>query len=86
MDYKQSVREFISENFLFGDAAQLRDDTSFLSSNVIDSTGVLELVNFLEERYKISIGDDEIVPENLDSLESIEVYLKKKLNGAGKAT
>jgi acyl carrier protein len=81
MDYMQSVREYIGENFLFGDTAQLREDTSFLSSNIIDSTGVLELVNFLEERYNVTIGDDEIIPENLDSLINIDQYLKRKVNG-----
>jgi len=66
------------DNFLFGDGDRLHDDTSFLESGIIDSTGILELVTFLEETYSIKIEDDELVPENLDSLNRIGVFLAKK--------
>ena len=79
------VRDYIIENFLYGEEGKLTDETSFLGSSIIDSTGVLELVNYLEETFKIKVEDDEIVPENLDSLKNIEKYLKNKLNGAGNA-
>jgi acyl carrier protein len=75
------VREFIIENFLFGDRERFEPDLSFLETGVIDSTGMLELVGFLEGRYKIQIKDDEFVPENLDSLDNIEGFLRRKLNG-----
>ena len=75
------VREFIIENFLFGDRERFEPDLSFLETGVIDSTGMLELVGFLEDRYKIQIKDEEFVPENLDSLHNIEGFLRRKLNG-----
>ena len=75
------VKEYIVENFLFGDDSQIQDDTSFLDSGIIDSTGILELVTFLEEKYNIEIADDELIPENLDSLTNIGKFLDYKLNG-----
>lgn len=79
MDVKQIIRDFIVENFLFGDDGQLRDETSFLESGIVDSTGILELVSFLEERFEIKIEDEELVPENLDSLSNVAIYVEKKL-------
>ena len=78
MEYKQAIREFIIENFLFGESNGLEDDTSFLEEGIIDSTGILELVTFLEETYGISVEDDELVPENLDSIDNVAQYLNKK--------
>ena len=78
MDYSSKVREFIVENFLFGDGDQFDDDTSFLESGIIDSTGILELIGFLEETYGIAIQDDELVPENFDNLNRVTQYLGKK--------
>jgi acyl carrier protein len=77
-EVKDTVRRFIVETFLFGEDGQLRDDTSFLDAGIIDSTGVLELVGFLEATYGISVRDDELVPENLDSLANIDAYLARK--------
>ena len=79
MDNLQIVREFIKDNFLFGDDRKLRDEASFLEEGIIDSTGILELVLFLEEKFGISIGDDEVLPENLDSLNAIDKYLERKM-------
>lgn len=74
------VRSFIEENFLFRDArARLSDNDSLLESGVMDSTGVLELVAFLESRFPIQMADAEIVPENLDSIASIASYVRRKL-------
>ena len=77
-----TVRGFIVENFLLGDAGQLQDNTSFLESGIIDSTGMLELITFLEEKYGIKIEDNELVPENLDSLQNIVRFLEGKLSKA----
>ncbi|MBN1764000.1 MAG: acyl carrier protein [Sedimentisphaerales bacterium] len=76
-----TIREFVVENFLFGDSAQLTDEMSFLENGIIDSTGILEMITFLEENYKVKIDDDELVPENLDSLMNISAFLDKKLDG-----
>ncbi|HOJ07512.1 MAG: acyl carrier protein [Ignavibacteriota bacterium] len=74
------VKEFIIENFLFGEEEQLLLDTDFFDEGIIDSTGVIELVSFLEERFNISVDDEELIPENLSSLQNINLFLQKKLN------
>jgi len=63
------------------DSDSLKDDSSFLEEGVIDSTGVLELVGFLEENYEIKVEDEELIPENLDSIKNICAYLESKLSG-----
>jgi len=83
MDTIVKVREFVVDNFLLGESKRLSDETSFLESGIIDSTGILELVGFLEETYNIKVNDEELVPENLDSLVHIEAFLRRKLNGSG---
>ena len=75
-----TVHEFIVENFLFGDGQQLQDDTSFMESGIIDSTGILELITFLEEKYEIKIEDDELIPENLDNLQNVARFIDRKIN------
>ena len=82
MDCKHAIREFIIDNFLFGDDAGIEDNNSFLDNGIIDSTGILELVNFLEETYGIIVADEELIPDNLDSIENIAKFLKKKRNGS----
>jgi acyl carrier protein len=81
MDYRETVTEFVTENFLFGDGDRLQDDTSFIEGGLVDSTGILELVSFLEQRFGISVEDDEVVPENLDSVRNVVRFLGGKLNG-----
>ena len=76
--YKDTVQQFVVDNFLFGDASSLQEDTSFLNEGIIDSTGILELIMFLEETFGIKIEDHELVPENLDSLNSISQFLDNK--------
>ena len=75
----EQTREFIVNNFLYGEGDKLADDTSFMVEGIIDSTGILELVTFLESTYQLKVADDEIIPENMDSLESIEKYLDGKM-------
>ena len=78
MDVLQTVKAYIVENFLFGDDTRIDPDTDFLENGILDSTGVLELVGFLEEKYGIRVEDDELVPDNLNSLEKIALYISKK--------
>ncbi len=74
------IREFVVTNFLFGqEGTGLTGDQSLLESGVIDSTGVLELVAFLEQRYGITVGDRELLPENLDSIQNIARFVAGKL-------
>ena len=70
-EIKDKVRAFIIES--------LEDDTSFLENGIIDSTGILELVNFFEEEFSVSVEDEELIPENLDSIKNVTSYLQKKL-------
>ncbi len=76
------VRSFIIENFLFEEDENLKEDTSFLENGIIDSTGILELVTFLEETYEITVEDEELIPENLDSISNVVQYIQTKLVGA----
>ncbi len=78
-DIKEQVRDFIIENFLFGEGGEdLKDDDSFLEKGIIDSTGVLELVEWLEETFDFKVEDEELVPENLDSVNNLEAFISKK--------
>lgn len=77
--YKQDVRNYIIENFYYGqDDNSLTDDVSFLENGIIDSTGVLELLSFIQENNGIAVNDDEIIPENFDSLNKISAFIEKK--------
>lgn len=67
------------ENFLFEENVQLTDDESFLESGILDSTGVLQLIDFLEQEYGIRVENEEVTPDNLDSIERIAAYLDIKL-------
>lgn len=73
------VRAFIVENFLFGKDEGLKDDTLFLEEGIIDSTGILELVSFLEEEFTVTVEDDDLVPENLGSINNVVAYLERKI-------
>lgn len=78
---KVKIREFIIDNFLFGSADNpFTDDDSFLETGIIDSTGVLELIEFIESSYSITVDDNELIPENLDSLKNLDRFIKFKLN------
>ncbi len=78
-DIKQTLREYIVENFLFGDTDfEFDDETSFMDSGILDSTGILELITFVESTFEITIDDDEVLPENLDSLKSLEAFITTK--------
>jgi len=79
-DIKSQVRKYILDNFLMGgDPDKVTDSVSFIEKGIIDSTGVLELVSFIQETYKIRVEDAEMIPENLDSLDKIEKYVRVKL-------
>ena len=75
---KDKIREFIVENFLFGKDEGLKDDSSFLDEGIIDSTGIIELVNYIEKEFSIIVDDDELTPENLDSINNVISYLQRK--------
>lgn len=73
------VRQYVVENLLFGrDEVEFRGDTSFLESGIIDSTGVLELVRFLEETFQIKLEDEDLIPANLDSVNALTRFVENK--------
>ncbi|MCA9960494.1 MAG: acyl carrier protein [Chloroflexota bacterium] len=79
MDIKAKIRQYVAENFLYSsDGFHLSDDASFLEEEVIDSTGVMELVMFVEEEFKITVDDEDIVPENFDSVNQLAAYIAQK--------
>ena len=79
---KESVRKFILDNFLFeSDENAVGYDDSFLEKGIIDSTGIMELVNYIEEEFKVSVDDDELIPENLDSINRLAGFVKNKMEG-----
>ena len=81
-DFHAQIKSFIAENFLFRADAVIGDDQSLLESGVMDSTGVLELIAFLESTFGIRIKDEDIVPENLDSVNRVAAYLSSQLQAA----
>jgi acyl carrier protein len=78
---KSELRTFIVEHFLFGRAMDFADDDSFLQRGIIDSTGVLELIGWLESRWNVKVGDDELLPENLDSVNRVAGFVERKRRG-----
>ena len=79
---QQQIRSHIVENFLVG-RGDLRDDDSFLEHGVVDSTGVLELVLFVEEAFGVTVDDDEILPENFNSIGTLAQYVTRKQRRSG---
>ncbi len=78
MTTKERIRQFIETNFYISDKSQLQDETSLLDKGVVDSTGVLEVVAFLESELGVVVDDTEILPENLDSIGRIAAYVERK--------
>ena len=75
---RDQVRAFLAANFYVGDMAALRDDTSLIDKGIIDSTGVLEVVGFIEQTFGIAVDDSELLPENLDTIQGIAAYVIRK--------
>lgn len=78
LDVKGKIRTFIIENYLFGDDEGLEDSTSFLDEGIIDSTGILELIDFISEEFSITVEDEELIPENLDSIQNVTAFIATK--------
>ena len=80
-ELKKELREYIVENFLFGDEeTKFEDEESFMEKGILDSTGILDVILFIEENYGIKVEDDELVPENLDSINNLSKFISKKQN------
>ena len=80
MGRRQQIKQFILGNFLFTDDDNaLADDTSLIQQGIVDSTGILELIGFIEETWQVSVPPEDMMPANFDSLEAIERYLDGRL-------
>jgi len=74
------IKNFIIDSFMFGQKDQIFSDSdSFMEKGIIDSTGILELTSFIEEKYEFAIEDDEMAPENLDSIDNLVKFISKKI-------
>jgi acyl carrier protein len=78
MEIKNPLRQFLCTTFFLGDGAGLSDTTSLMKSGLLDSTGVLELILYLESEFSITVGDEEAVPENLDTIDQIVSFVASK--------
>lgn len=77
-DVQNKIRTFIIENYLFGDDEGLESNTSFLDEGIVDSTGILELIEYIGEEFSVTVEDDELVPENLDSIDNVTAFIGRK--------
>ena len=84
-DVKAVVRRFLLDNFVMQGNVEIADDTSFMDSHVLDSTGFIELISFIEETFAVKVRDEEMLPENFDSIANIESYLARKRSTAAAA-
>jgi acyl carrier protein len=78
---KSRVRDYVVSSFLFGDGSKLGEESSFLENSILDSTGMLELINFIEQEFGISIDPSELVPDNLDSVKRVADFVQRKKGG-----
>jgi acyl carrier protein len=78
MSLKEEIRAFVVDNFLFGEDGGLQDDSSFLEDGIVDSTGIMQLVSFLQEEYLVAIEDQELIPDNLDSIQKVAAFIEGK--------
>jgi acyl carrier protein len=79
MNVQHRIRDYIKENILFGDGDKLDENVSFQESGILDSTGFLELITFVEEQFGVDIADDELVPEHFDTVGKMSAFVEQKL-------
>jgi acyl carrier protein len=82
MSHQTRIRQFVLSNFYVADPASLQDDQSLLDQGIVDSTGVLEVIGFIESEFGIVVKDEEMLPENLDSISRIAAYAERKQSGS----
>jgi acyl carrier protein len=79
MSTAETIRRYIADNFLFDAQTKLADDASLIGAGIIDSTGVMELVSFLENEFGVEVDDRDLVPENLDSVNALTAFVARNL-------
>ena len=83
MNIESRVRDYIRANFLYGSPDKLGANDSLLDAGVIDSTGAMELVTFIETEFAVEVSDSDLTPENLDSIGAISAFIERKLVAKG---
>jgi acyl carrier protein len=78
-EIRKKMRDFISETFLIGNNNGLKDSDSFMQNGIVDSTGILELASFVESEYEITVEDNEMIPDNLDSIDNLAGFISRKI-------
>jgi acyl carrier protein len=78
MKIAESIRKFLTTNFYIADPEDLGSDASLLGRGIVDSTGILEVVAFLESEFGVSVGDDEMLPSNLDTIDNLAAFVERK--------
>lgn len=86
MNVQERVRQFIIQNFYVSDPSELTDDASLIAGGWVDSTGMLEVMSFIETEFGVRVADSEMVPENLDSVSKIALFVARKSTGGRGAT
>ena len=76
---QEQVRDFVTRNFYVADPSSLNDSDSLLDSGIMDSTGVLEVISYIEENFNVTVEDAEMLPENLDSISNIASFISRKM-------
>jgi len=79
MSYTEEIKEFIVDNFLFGESNGLDDEMSLFERGIISSSGILELIAFMEEKYNITFADNELTPKNFSNIKTIGAFVKEKI-------
>jgi acyl carrier protein len=79
MEISVQVKNFIIDNFLFGESDHFDENTDFFDKGILDSTGIIELVSFIEQTFNISVADEELITENFSSLNKITDYIQTKV-------
>ena len=80
MEIKNEIHSYLKENILFDSVDNpISDDDSFMENGIIDSTGILELVSFIEKKFEFKVGDEDLVPDNFDSVNNLVDYIKKMI-------
>lgn len=81
MDIKAQIRQYIAKNLLFSDNGfAYNDDASFLEEGIVDSLGVMELVLFIEEKFGVKVNDEDLTPDNFDSITKLDNYIQRRLS------
>jgi acyl carrier protein len=84
IEISRAVRDFLQEHYLFGYGEEAcSDDASLMEHGVLDSLGILELITFIESEFGVQVADDEILPENLDSIDAISRFVRNKTGKTG---